>query len=157
MPIKKSYIADIGIFTFIFFLIYFLTNFLGTYCGDYLKEVFKIGQKIYLVETSISLQNIDDLICHGSVLSEHSNSNAVYVTTNRRLYYLATQIFLVLLAYLFTVFFKVSIFRFAGYILLIALSFQLLFNLNFGLNIFNQIFLNTFLFCILFKLIYDKK
>ena len=154
---KKSYIPDIGLFTFVIFLMYLLTNFLGTYCGDYLKEVFKIGQKIYLVETSISLQNIDDLICHGRVLSERSNSNAIYVTTNRRLYYLATQIFLVLLAYLFTVFFKVSIFRFAYFMLLTALSLQLLFNLNFGLNIFNQIFLNTYLFCILFKLIYDKK
>ena len=113
--------------------------------------------KDILLETNISFQNINRLICHGSVLVERSNLSEVYIITNRRLYYLFTQVFLVFFAYLFTVFFKVSIFRFAYFMLLTALSLQLLFNLNFGLNIFNQIFLNTYLFCILFKLIYDKK
>lgn len=132
-----------------------ITQFTYSYCNPYLKDLFDSGYQIYLVESSFSLKNINEVICYGQVI-EMSKGSYLLVSVNEKIYFLISQISLFLLALILIFIFKLERARFFLYTSIIGLGIQVIFNYNFGLNMFNQVFLNNLLFLFTLRLFIDE-
>ena len=132
-----------------------ITQFTYSYCNPYLKDLFDSGYQIYLVESSFSLKNINEVICYGQVI-EMSKGSYLLVSVNEKIYFLISQISLFLLALILIFIFKLERARFFLYTSIIGLGIQVIFNYNFGLNMFNQVFLNNLLFLFALRLFIDE-
>ena len=151
---KKINIDFFLLLTFVITVL-LITQFTYSYCNPYLKDLFDSGYQIYLVESSFSLKNINEVICHGQVI-EMSKGSYLLVSVNEKIYFLISQISLFLLALILIFIFKLDRARFLLYTSIIGLGIQVIFNYNFGLNMFNQIFLNNLLFLFALRLFIDE-
>jgi len=132
-----------------------ITKYTYTYCNPYLKDLFDSGYQIYFVESSFSLNNINQVICHGQVIEMNKGSHLL-VSVNEKIYFLISQVSLFLLALILIFVFKLERARFFLYTFIIGLGIQVIFNYNFGLNMFNQVFLNNLLFLFVLRLFINE-
>ena len=154
---KKLNLFDTFLIIFGFIVVLYLIVKQKQFCGEFLKDVFKSGQLIYLVESKLSFQSTNNLFCFGDVITGDLNSTSIFLNFNKIYYLFFTQFVMFFLSFVYTVIYKISFLRFAVFMTSVGLFFQLIFHFNSGLNIFNQSYLNTLLSVILFKFIYEKQ
>jgi len=152
---KKKINKDFFLLATFVVTVLLITKHTYTYCNPYLKDLFDSGYQIYFVESSFSLNNINQVICHGQVIEMNKGSHLL-VSVNEKIYFLISQVSLFLLALILIFVFKIERARFFLYTFIIGLGIQVIFNYNFGLNMFNQVFLNNLLFLFVLRLFINE-
>lgn len=152
---KKLYIEFFLLIFFVTFVIYFL-SYINKICGPFLEDLSNLEYDIYLVENYFSLNNVNGLLCNGSVL-EHNPEINIFININKKIYFLFSQVLVFIISLFFIFIFKFNTIKFFTYIFILSFGIQVLFNINFGLNIWNEVFLNNFLFLCVLRLLSNVK
>ena len=128
-------------------LVIAILEYLKGSCGDYLQDAYVSDFQIYFQQSYFKF-DINNLLCHGSVLDVDIENEVVTVLFNTKFYLIASQIFLLILFIVQIKFVMLDTKKVIFLYIFLSFLVQIIFNLNFGINLLNELSIQQLIFFI---------